>query len=328
MTRTAALPVEGALPPLDGATAWLNSGPLTPADLRGKVVAVQFGTFSCINWLRTVPYVAAWAEKYRADGLVVILAHAPEFPFEHDLENIRSALEAMAITHPVAVDNDFSLWRAFANHYWPALFLVDAQGRIRYHHFGEEAYDRSERVIQRLLVEAGSTDVGTDLVTVAADGVHLAADWDRLGSPETYLGYGRAAGFASHGGFDHDRSRTYGEPSRLALNRWALSGDWTVGDQLIVLGEPGGRIVHRFRGRDVNLVMGPPPDGGPVRFRVLLDGEPPRGAHGLDVDEQGHGILAEERLHQLIRQPGSIRERTVDIAFDDAGPRAYVFTFG
>jgi thiol-disulfide isomerase/thioredoxin len=328
VTRTAALPVEGALPPLDGATAWLNSGPLTPSDLRGKVVAVQFGTFSCINWLRTVPYVTAWAERYRADGLVVIVAHSPEFPFEHDLENIRSALEAMAITLPVAVDNDFTLWRAFDNHYWPALFLIDAQGRIRYHHFGEEAYDRSERVIQRLLAEAGGTDLGRDLVTVDADGVSLAADWDRLGSPETYLGYGRAAGFASHGGFGNDRSRTYDEPSRLALNRWALSGDWTVGEQLIVLGAPGGRIVHRFRGRDANLVMGPPPAGGPVRFRVLLDGEPPRGAHGLDVDEQGHGIVAEERLHQLIRQRGPIRERTVDIAFDDAGPRAYVFTFG
>jgi thiol-disulfide isomerase/thioredoxin len=328
VTRTAALPVEGALPPLDGATAWLNSGPLTPSDLRGKVVAVQFGTFSCINWLRTVPYVTAWAKKYRADGLVVIVAHSPEFPFEHDLENIRSALEAMAITLPVAVDNDFTLWRAFDNHYWPALFVIDAEGRIRYHHFGEEAYDRSERVIQRLLAEAGGTDLGRDLVTVDADGVSLAADWDRLGSPETYLGYGRAAGFASHGGFGNDRSRTYDEPSRLALNRWALSGDWTVGEQLIVLGAPGGRIVHRFRGRDANLVMGPPPAGGPVRFRVLLDGEPPRGAHGLDVDEQGHGIVAEERLHQLIRQRGPIRERTVDIAFDDAGPRAYVFTFG
>jgi thiol-disulfide isomerase/thioredoxin len=328
VTRTAALPVEGALPPLDGATAWLNSEPLTPADLRGKVVAVQFGTFSCINWLRTVPYVTAWAEKYRADGLVVILAHSPEFPFEHDLANIRSALEAMAITHPVAVDNDFTVWRAFDNHYWPALFLVDAQGRIRYHHFGEEGYDRSERVIQLLLAEAGGADLGADLVTVDADGVFLAADWDRLGSPETYLGHGRAAGFASRGGFANDRSRTYDEPSRLALNRWALSGDWTVGEQLIVLGGAGGRIVHRFRGRDVNLVMGPPPDGGPVRFRVLLDGEPPRGAHGLDVDEQGRGTLAEERLHQLIRQPGPIRERTVDIAFDDAGPRAYVFTFG
>jgi thiol-disulfide isomerase/thioredoxin len=328
VTRTAALPVEGALPPLDGATAWLNSGPLTPSDLRGKVVAVQFGTFSCINWLRTVPYVTAWAKKYRADGLVVIVAHSAEFPFEHDLENIRSALEAMAITLPVAVDNDFTLWRAFDNHYWPALFVIDAEGRIRYHHFGEEAYDRSERVIQRLLAEAGGTDLGRDLVTVDADGVSLAADWDRLGSPETYLGYGRAAGFASHGGFGNDRSRTYDEPSRLALNRWALSGDWTVGEQLIVLGAPGGRIVHRFRGRDANLVMGPPPAGGPVRFRVLLDGEPPRGAHGLDVDEQGHGIVAEERLHQLIRQRGPIRERTVDIAFDDAGPRAYVFTFG
>ena len=327
MTRTAELPVEGALPALDGATAWLNSTPLTPAGLQGKVVAVQFCTFSCINWLRTVPYVKAWAARYGPEGLVVIGAHSPEFPFEHDPENIRSALAAMGVVHPIAVDNAFAVWRAFDNHYWPALYVVDARGRIRYHHDGEEGYERSESVIRQLLAEAGS-DVDDDLVHVEADGVYLAADWDELGSPETYLGYARATGFASSGGLALDRSRFYTEPSQLRLNHWALSGHWTVGRQITVLDEPGGRIVHRFRGRDVNLVMGSAPGGPPVRYRVTLDGEPPGGAHGLDVDERGDGVLAEERLHQLVRQGGPIRKRTVEITFADAGARAYVFTFG
>ena len=326
MTRTAELPVEGVFPPLDGATTWLNSAPLTPEGLRGKVVAVQFCTFSCINWLRTVPYVKAWAEEY-GPGLTVVGAHSPEFPFEHDPENIRSALAAMGIGYPVAVDNDFAIWRAFDNAYWPALYVVDAQGRVRYHHFGEEAYERSERAIRQLLSEAGH-DVDPELVHVEADGVYLAADWPRLGSPETYVGYARATGFASPGGFALDRSRVYPEPERLRLNHWSLAGAWTAGRQVTVLDEPDGRIVHRFRARDVNLVMGGRADGGPVRFRVTLDGEPPRGARGLDVDEDGSGIAREERLHQLIRQDGAIRDRTVEITFADAGARAYVFTFG
>ena len=326
MTRTEELPVEGVLPTLDGATTWLNSAPLTAEGLRGKVVAVQFCTFSCINWLRTVPYVKAWAEKY-GPGLAVVGAHSPEFAFEHDPENIRSALAEMGIGYPVAVDNDFAIWRAFDNAYWPALYVADAQGRLRYHHFGEEAYERSERVIRQLLTEAGH-DVDPDLVGVEADGVYLAADWTRLGSPETYVGYARAAGFASPGGFALDRSRVYPEPERLRLNHWSLSGAWTAGRQVTVLDEPGGRITHRFRGRDVNLVMGGRADGGPVRYRVALDGEPPRGARGIDVGEDGSGIAGEERLHQLIRQDGAIRERTVEITFADAGARAYVFTFG
>ncbi len=326
MTRTEELPVEGVLPTLDGATTWLNSAPLTAEGLRGKVVAVQFCTFSCINWLRTVPYVKAWAEKY-GPGLAVVGAHSPEFAFEHDPENIRSALAEMGIGYPVAVDNDFAIWRAFDNAYWPALYVADAQGRLRYHHFGEEAYERSERVIRQLLTEAGH-DVDPDLVGVEADGVYLAADWTRLSSPETYVGYARAAGFASPGGFALDRSRVYPEPERLRLNHWSLSGAWTAGRQVTVLDEPGGRITHRFRGRDVNLVMGGRADGGPVRYRVALDGEPPRGARGIDVGEDGSGIAGEERLHQLIRQDGAIRERTVEITFADAGARAYVFTFG
>jgi thiol-disulfide isomerase/thioredoxin len=328
LTATAELPIEGELPELGGASAWLNSEPLTPAGLRGKVVVVQFCTFSCINWLRTLPYVRAWAERYRDDGLVVVGAHSPEFPFEHDLEKIRSALEGMGVDYPIAVDNDFAVWRAFDNAYWPALYIVDAEGRIRHHHFGEEDYERSERVIQQLLAEAGSDDVDEDLVSVDPDGVYLAADWDTLGSPETYVGYARATGFASPGGLEPDRSRVYVEPSQLELNRWALSGDWTVGKQITTLNEPGGRIVHRFHGRDLNLVLGSPADGGPVRFLVLIDGEPPNGARGLDVDERGDGTVSEERLYQLIRQDGPITERIFEITFIDAGAQAYVFTFG
>jgi hypothetical protein len=318
------LPAEGALPALDGATAWLHSDPLTPADLRGKVVAVQFCTFSCINWLRTVPYVAAWAERYRDDGLVVIGAHAPEFPFEHDPESIRTALAALGVVHPIAVDNDFAVWRAFDNAYWPALYVADVEGRIRYHHFGEEAYAESERAIRQLLAEAGH-EVDAP-VQVEADGVFLAADWAGLGSPETYVGYARATGFASPGGFAPDRSRSYVEPSRLRLNQWALSGTWTAGPQVTVLTEPDGRIVHRFRGRDVNLVLGAP--GGPVRVQVLIDGEPPGAHRGLDVDEQGRGVVTDARLYQLVRQVGRVHDRTFTITFLDAGAEAYVFTFG
>ena len=327
VTATTRLPVEGALPELGGATAWLNSEPLTPAGLRGRVVVVQFCTFSCINWLRTLPYMKAWAGKYHEAGLVVIGAHSPEFPFEHDLDKIRSALDAMGVDYPIAVDNDFAVWRAFDNAYWPALYFVDAQGRIRHHHFGEEEYERSERVIQQLLAEAGSDDVEENLVAVEPDGVYLAADWETLGSPETYVGYARATGFASPGGLQPDRGRLYAEPSRLRLNQWALSGTWTVGGQIATLNEPGGRIVHRFRGRDLNLVLGTRADP-PTHFTVRIDGKPPNGARGLDIDERGSGTVTEERLYQLIRQDGPITDRTFEITFADAGAQAYVFTFG
>jgi len=326
MTTAATLPFEGALPELRGATAWLNSPPLTSRALRGRVVLVQFCTFSCINWLRTVPYVRAWADKYRSAGLVVIGVHSPEFPFEHDLAKIRSALNGLRVDHPIAVDNDFAVWRAFDNAYWPALYVVDAAGLIRHDHFGEEDYERSERVVQQLLREAGSDDVDDDLVAVVADGVHLAAGWDELESPETCVGYARATGFASAGGIRHDRSRVYEPPAGLTLNHWGLSGDWTVNPQIATANEPGGRIVHRFHGRDLNLVLGAP--AGPLRFRVRLDGEPPGRAHGLDVDERGDGTVAEDRLYQLIRQDGPIGDRTFEITFVDAGARAYVFTFG
>jgi thiol-disulfide isomerase/thioredoxin len=328
LTAAATLRIEGALPEFGGATAWLNSEPLTPAGLRGKVVVVQFCTFSCINWLRTLPYLRAWAEKYRDSGLVVIGAHSPEFPFEHDLDKIRSALEAMGVDYPIAVDNDFAVWRAFDNAFWPALYFVDAEGRIRHHHFGEEEYVRSERVIQQLLAEAGSDDVDEDLVSVEPSGVYLAADRDTLRSPETYVGYARATGFASPGGLEPDRRQLYDQPSRLELNQWALYGEWTVGRQITTLNEPGGRIVHRFHGRDLNLVLGTQADGEPTRFQVLIDGDPPNGARGLDVDERGNGTVTEERLYQLIRQNGQITDRTFEITFIDAGAQAYVFTFG
>jgi hypothetical protein len=326
VTATATLPVEGELPDLGGATAWLNSAPLTAEGLRGNVVVVQFCTFSCINWLRTLPYVKAWAATYRDDGLVVIGAHSPEFPFEHDLEAIRSALDGMGVDYPIAVDNDFAVWQAFDNAYWPALYIVDAEGRIRHHHFGEGGYEQAERVIRRLLTEAGREHVAEDLAVVRPDGVYLAADWDTLGSSETYVGYARATGFASPGGLRPVRGRFYEEPPRLALDEWGLFGSWTVRPQAAVLDEPGGRIVFRFRGRDLNLVLGA--GARPVRFVVRLDGEPPGDAQGLDVDVEGRGTVTEARLHQLVRQHGRIVDRTFSITFLDAGVQAYVFTFG
>ena len=330
MARSVAadLSFEGTFPELDGATAWLNSEPLTPSGLRGKVVVVQFCTFSCVNWLRTLPYVRSWAEKYRDDGLVVIGAHSPEFPFEHDVERVQPALEAMGIRYPIALDNDFAVWNAFSNRAWPALYFIDAQGRIRHHHFGEEDYERSERVIQHLLAEAGHDVRNEDLVSVEPVGVELAADWNRLGSPETYVGYARATGLASPGGMEPDRRRVYLEPSRLELNQWALSGDWTVGEQITTLNEPGGRIIFRFHARDVNLVLGPRSDGGAVRCLVLLDGKPPEGSGGIDVNQPGDGVVADARLYQLIRQDGPIKDRTFEITFLDPGAQAYVFTFG
>ncbi len=330
MERAAAtqLPIVGEFPELDGATAWLNSDPLKPAALRGKVVVVQFCTFSCINWLRTLPYVRAWEERYRDHGLVVIGSHSPEFLFEHDVEKVRSALEAMGVAYPIAIDNDFAIWRAFANQAWPALYFVDAKGRIRHRHFGEEDYERSERVIQQLLSEAGSQGFDENLVSVEPDGVELRAEWDTLQSPETYVGYARATGLASPGGVDPDQSRLYVDSPELRLNEWSLSGDWTVGEQIATLNEPGGRITFRFHARDLNLVLGPQADAESARFLELIDGKPPNGARGLDVDELGNGVVADARLYQLIRQGGPIRDRTFEITFLDPGAQAYVFTFG
>jgi hypothetical protein len=323
----ARLRMEGKFPELDGATAWLNSEPLTPAGLRGKVVVIQFCTFSCVNWLRTLPYVRAWVDKYRDHGLVLIGAHSPEFPFEHDVEKVSPALEAMGIHYPIAIDNEFAVWRAFGNEAWPALYFIDDQGRIRHRHYGEEDYERSERVIQQLLAEVGSDGFETSLVSVEPAGVELAADWNSLATPETYVGYARATGLASSG-VEPDRRRDYAAPPGLSLNQWALSGAWTIGEQITTLNEPGGRIAFRFHGRDLNLVLGPEVEAQPVRFRALIDGAPPDGARGIDLDEQGKGTITAARLYQLVRQDGPIADRTFEITFVDAGAQAYVFTFG
>ncbi len=309
------LPIEGELPSFSGATAWLNSPPLAAAGLRGKVVLIDFWTYTCINWLRTLPYVRAWAEKYRDHGVVVIGVHTPEFSFEHDLENVRRAAKDMRIAYPIAIDNDYAIWSAFNNHYWPALYLVDAQGRIRSHQFGEGAYEQSEMILQQLLAEAGIGGIAHELVSVDAQGAEAAADWGDLRSPENYVGDARTENFASPGGAVLDQPRVYAAPARFSLNHWALAGDWTVEREATVLNKANGRIVYRFHARDLHLVMGPAARGTSVRFRVLIDGLPPGEAHGIDVDEQGHGTVTEPRLYQLIRQPKPIADRHFEIEF-------------
>lgn len=321
-------PIEGELPSLAGATTWLNSQPLTPAGLRGKVVLVQFWTYTCVNWLRTLPYVRAWADKYKSQGLVVIGVHTPEFPFEKDLDNIRKQANTMMVTYPIAVDSDYAVWTAFSNEYWPALYLADAQGRIRYHHFGEGEYERSERMIQQLLSDNGVRNVAQELVSVNPRGPEVAADWNDLQSPENYVGYAKAEGFSSPGGVTRDKDRVYAAPAKLNLNQWALSGDWTVARGAAALKQANGRITYRFHARDVNLVMGPASQGKHLRFHVLIDGKPPGSAHGTDVDDQGNGTVSDQRLYQLIRQPQPIVDRIFEIEFLDSGVEAFSFTFG
>ncbi len=325
---TTRLPVEGKLPSLAGATAWLNSQALTPDGLRGKVVLVDFWTYTCINWQRTQPYVRAWAERYKDQGLVVIGVHTPEFQFEKNVDNIRPALKRFGVAYPVAVDSDYAIWDAFGNRYWPAVYLVDASGNIRYHQFGEGDYERTEAVIRQLLRDAGYSGMGDDGVQVDARGSEVAADWGNLRSPEAYLGRDKSQGFVSPGGILVGKSRTYASPQSLRLNQWALSGDWTVTTGAVALDKPNGRVVYRFHARDLHLVMGPSSRGSSVRFRVLLDGRPPGNAHGTEVDEQGYGTVTEQRLYQLIRQPQPIADRTFEIEFLDPGVEAYVFTFG
>jgi thiol-disulfide isomerase/thioredoxin len=322
------LSVEGEFPSLGGATGWLNSSPLTAADLRGKVVLIDFWTYTCINWLRTEPYVRAWAEKYKNQGLVVIGVHTPEFAFEHDVDNVRRAAKDMNVPYPIALDSDYAVWRAFKNNYWPALYFIDAQGHIRHHHFGEGEYEQSERVIQQLLAEAGSAGIARDLVSVDGQGAEAAADWGNLKSAENYVGNGRSENFASPGRAVLGKPHVYATPARLKLNDWALSGDWTVEKPLVALNKPNGRIVYRFHARDLHLVMGPAARGTPVRFRVLIDGKPPGAAHGIDVDDQGNGTATEQRLYQLIRQPKPIADRQFEIEFLDPGVEAFAFTFG
>jgi thiol-disulfide isomerase/thioredoxin len=322
------LPIEGEFPSLGGATGWLNSPPLTAAGLRGKVVLVDVWTYTCINWLRTLPYVRAWAEKYKGQGLVVIGVHSPEFEFEKNVDNVRQAAKAMRVDYPIAIDSDHAIWRAFNNEYWPALYIIDAQGRIRHHKFGEGDYDQSERVIQQLLSEAGIGGINRELVSVDARGAEVAADWQSLKSPENYVGFERTDNFASPGGAALDKRRVYAAPAKLKLNQWALSGDWTVGKQATVLNKANGRIAYRFHARDLHLVMGPAARRTPVRFRVLIEGQPPGAAHGVDVDDQGYGTVTEQRLYQLIRQPKPVADRQFEIEFLDSGVEAFAFTFG
>ncbi len=323
-----ALPIEGNLPPLDGAVQWLNSPPLTAQALKGKVVLVDFWTYSCINCLRTLPYVKAWAEKYRDQGLVVIGVHAPEFAFERDVGNVTKAMKDLGINYPVAIDNDYKIWRAFNNEYWPAHYFADAQGRIRYHHFGEGEYAESERVIQQLLREAGASKVADGLIKADATGVQLAPDMNEVQSPETYVGYQRAEHFVPQTGLVPDKVSAYSTPTQLALNDWGLDGQWNVGSERAISSAPASRIVYRFHARDLHLVLGPGADGKPVRFKVLIDGKAPGDAHGTDVAPDGSGSVTEQRLYQLVRQNGGVTDRTFSIEFLDPGVSAYAFTFG
>ncbi|CAI8902751.1 cytochrome c biogenesis protein DipZ [Pseudomonas sp. IT-P4] len=322
------LPVEGNLPPLDGAVQWLNSPPLDAQTLKGKVVLVDFWTYSCINCLRSLPYVKAWAEKYRDQGLVVIGVHAPEFAFERDVSNVTKAMKDLGITYPVAIDNEFKIWRAFNNEYWPAHYFADAQGRIRYHHFGEGAYAESERVIQQLLREAGAAKVADGLISAQAEGVQMAPDSDAVQSPETYVGYQRAEHFVSQPALVPDKVAAYNPPAQLALNDWSLGGQWHVGPERATASAPASRIVYRFHARDLHLVLGPGADGKPVRFKVLIDGKAPGDDHGMDVAPDGSGTVTDQRLYQLVRQSGGVTDRIFSIEFLDPGASAYAFTFG
>ncbi|MGZ3533268.1 MAG: thioredoxin family protein [Vulcanimicrobiaceae bacterium] len=311
-----------------GAVEWLNSKPLNASALRGKVVLVQFWTYTCVNWLRTLPYVRAWAEKYKDKGLVVIGVHTPEFGFEKNLDNIRRAMKEMRIEYPVAVDSNYAIWNAFGNEYWPALYFIDARGRIRHDHFGEGDYEQSERIIQQLLIEAGNRGIGNGLVSVDPRGLEVAADWNDVRSAENFLGFERTQNFASPGGAVANKRHVYGVPVRLRLNDWALSGEWTIGKEAVVLSEAGGKIAYRFHARDLNLIMGPRTRGTSGRFRVLVDGQPPGAAHGGDVDANGYGTVSQQGTYQLIRQVKPIDDRLFEIEFLDPDVEAFDFTFG
>ncbi len=322
------LPVEGQLPSLAGAIQWLNSPPLTAESLRGKVVVVDFWTYSCINCLRSLPYVRAWANKYKSQGLVVIGVHAPEFAFEKNIDNVRRATGELKIDYPVAIDNNYAIWGAFNNQFWPAHYFIDAQGRIRHHHFGEGDYAESEKIIQQLLAEAGGTAVANNVVKVSANGAEAAADVADVKSPETYVGYDRAENFASTDTVVENAPHVYALAPQLQLNQWGLTGDWTVMGERAVLNAADGWITYRFHARDLHLVLGPGEEGKPIRFRILIDGKPPGDDHGADVDAQGNGTVTEQRLYQLVRQSKGITDRTFEIQFLDPGVQAYAFTFG
>ena len=321
-------PIQGSLPSLDGATAWLNSPPLTPNELRGRVVVVQFWTFTCINWLRTLPYLRAWAARYKDQGLVIIGVHTPEFGIEKDVDAIRRSAKEMGVEYPIAIDSDYGVWRAFDNNYWPALYVFDAQGHLRHRQFGEGGYEHAEQIVQQLLAEAGAGNVPEGLSRTEIRGIEESGDPLALGSPETYVGHARAERFASPGGAARDQRRIYEYPKDLARNQWALAGDWTVGGQAVVSNAGNARIAYRFHARDLNLVLAPGPGTKAVQFRVLIDGQPPGSAHGLDVDERGVGTVSGPRLYQLIRQPAPIVDRRLEIEFLEPGAQVFSFTFG
>jgi hypothetical protein len=323
-----ALPVEGRLASFEGATGWLNSDPLTPDGLRGRVVLVDFWTYTCINWLRTLPYLRAWTAKYQDDGLTAIGVHTPEFDFEGNINNVIAQARSLGVEYPIAVDSEYAVWSAFANHYWPALYIADEEGRIRFHHFGEGEYPMTEMVIQQLLLDAGADGIDQDLVMVESSGLEVAADWRTLQSPETYVGYNQSTGFAQEGVARFDEPLAYTPPGRLHLNSWGLSGNWTAAGHAAVLNERGGRIAFQFHARDLNLVMGPSSPGASIPFRVFLDGQLAKDAHGSDVDSDGSGMVSDQRTYQLIRQPGAIADRLFEVEFLDAGVEAYCFTFG
>jgi thiol-disulfide isomerase/thioredoxin len=323
-----ALPIEGRLASFDGATGWLNSEPLTPEGLRGRVVLVDFWTYTCVNWIRTLPYVRAWAAKYAAAGLTVVGVHTPEFGFERDVDNVIAAARAFDVGYPIALDNDYAVWGAFANHAWPAVYIADVDGRIRHHHFGEGEYAATEMAIQQLLLDAGADDIDQDLVLVDPRGLEVAADWRTLRSPETYAGYGQSTGFAQEDVARFDEPVVYAAPARLPVNAWGLSGTWTVARHAAVANEPGGRVAFQFHARDLNLVMGPASRGASIPFRVFLDGQLADGAYGTDVHPDGRGIVGDQRTYQLIRQRGPIASRRFEIELGGAGVEVYCFTFG
>ena len=325
---TIRLPSEGGFPSLSGATEWLSSRPLTARILRGSAVLVNFWTFSCINSIRVLPYLRAWAAKYKNQGLVVIGVQAPEFEFEKSADNVRWAVKDRMIDYPIAIDNDLAIWRAFDNNVWPALYFIDSGGHMRHHQFGEGEYEKSERVLQQLLIEAGVQGIDHELTEVEGVGIEAAPDWAELRSPESYVGYDRAANFASPGGEVSEKRHIYARPSTLKLNHWALSGDWTAKKQCALLNAPGGTIAYRFHARDLHFIMGASVPGTTVRFRVTIDGQSPGVAHGVDVDDQGNGTVTQQRLYQLIRQPQPIVDRQFQIEFFDPGVEAFDFTFG
>jgi thiol-disulfide isomerase/thioredoxin len=328
IVNAAKLPPGQPMPSFRGANAWLNSPPLSAAGLRGKVVLVDFWTYTCINWRRTLPYLRAWDRKYRDQGLVIVGVHTPEFSFEKDVDNVRRIAKAQGVDYPIAIDSDYAIWNAFYNHYWPALYFVDVQGRIRHHQFGEGDYDKLELVIQQLLTEAGHTTFERALATPDAHGAEVAADWKNLATPETYVGSAQAERFASPVAGLFGKSRPYAFPAKLKLNEWALAGDWTIRKESAVLNKANGKIAYRFHARDVHLVMGPAARGAAVRFRVSIDGQPPGASHGVEVDAEGRGALDEPRMYQLIRQQTAIADRQFEIEFLDPGAQVFVFTFG